>query len=997
MDRRKAVRISGSKTACREGAYALLAALVLGWQAQVGHTQISESGVTQAGGNGRNVEMAQKEYSEAAALSKKLTEKDLREAVRLYRASVERFLKAGTPQWAAAAEVETGNTLNMMSGYEQAITAYRLALVLDGDAAQSRCAALTGLAWTEANMGRSTDALRDAGAAVTACTPLQDEDARAYERAVEAEGEAEFWSAQVEKATATLTQARQLAAAARDVDGEALSTMLLADNVHPDDREAAHRLIASAMEMWTRSGNLYGVARGNLVLAYFAGREGNYSAAECESKSALAVFERIADHDNAAVAFNVLGMVARSSGDLEAAAEAYRRARKLFVAAKDELGEGDAISGLMDVSVDRNDTSSPELYVRGLALAQTTHNQALLATALVGTGDVDFREHRFTQARATYRKSLDAARGAKNPFEVALALGRLARGAAAEGDLDEALGLYAQALALEEQAGAVEDVARSQYLSARIYLAKREPRKALAEIEKTIAIVEQQRLRIAKFESRAQYFAWVHEYYALYIRVLMALSRIEPDRDYVRRAVEASERSKVRALIDELTNAPQAVNCDEPPVETMQQDADTPQAKEEIVRLNESANSESVLLSMEQIQTETQENEAALVEFALGEEHSFAWLLDGGRISAFELPGGAEIDRRVEKLRRALEPIELQIGESPEEFLKRREVQSHTEQKQLRELGQMLFGAMPLPTSKRLIIVPDGALQYIPFAALETSAGTQLVQRYELAMLPSASMLAALRKSTSGRAGPEDNVTVIADPLYELPSVKGKSGQSDMDARASRVTLRSAELTRALSDLHETSSIPNLPGSRLEALSIQRILGPSRTRLALGYEANRDAVMGGMLARARVVHFATHGLLDARRPENSGLILALFNSRGQAQDGYLRVSDIHGLKLSADLVVLSSCESALGKDMGSEGIIGLPRAFLYAGAKRVIASLWKVDDEAAAVLMAYFYEELKEGMSPTAALNRSQLKLRQYPKFHDPYFWSAFFLEGEYR
>jgi CHAT domain-containing protein len=992
------VRKPDNRVGGREGAWVLLAALVLGWQAMAGHTQIYASGVAQARGNGRDVEAAEKEYSEAAALSKKLTKRDLREAVWLYRASAEGFRKAGTPQRAAAAEVEAGNTLNMMSRFEQAMEAYRRALALGGDSAPARCAALTGLAWTEANMGRSPDALRDAAAAVSACALLKDADARAYERAVEAEGEAEFWSAQVEKATATLTQARQLAAAAGDVDGEALSAMLLADNVHPDDREAAHRLIASAMELWTRSGNAYGAARGDLALAYFSGREGNYSAAECESRRALRIFELLADNDNAAVAFNVLGMVARRSGNLEAASEAYRRAQTLFVAAKDELGEGDAISGLMEVSVDRNDASNPELYARGLILAKTTQNQALLATALVGTGDVRFRERRFTLAQAEYRKGLDAARAAANPYEEALALGRLARIAATKNDLDTALDLYKQAQALEEHAGAIEDVAKSQYLRGRIYLARREPRKALAEIQQTVAIIEQQRLRIAKFESRAQYFAWVHEYYALYIRALMALDRIEPDRKYAQQAFAASERSKVRALLDELANAPQAVNCDDLLAKGAQPDAISAPAEVEDARRDGLVNTDAAVLSVEQIQAEMEDGSATLVEFALGEEGGFAWVVDGRSISAFELTAtAADIRRRVESLRRALQPVESRGGEMPEEFLGRHEAQSRAVEEQSRELGRLLFGAMPLPEGKRLIIVPDGTLQYLPFAALATPAGTPLVERYELTMLPSAAALAALRKNAAGRPAPRDEVVVIADPAYEPQSPAPEPGRGGRRVTASTATVRSAELTRALHDLHKAETIPSLPGSRLEALNIQRILGASRTRLALGFEASRDAVLQGVLGKARVVHFATHGLLDARQPENSGLVLALFNPQGGAQDGYLRVSDIRGLKLSADLVVLSSCESALGKDMGSEGIIGLPRAFLYAGARRVIASLWKVDDEASAALMANFYERFNAGESPTAALNQAQRKLKRNRTFRDPYFWAAFFIEGEYR
>ena len=971
------------------GLWALLAALVLGLRAVSGNAQIRASGMATVSGDD---EAAQKEFSEAAALRKRLAERNLREAVRLYHASAEAFRKAGNQRRAAAAEVEAGDTLDMMSNYDLAIGAYRRALVLGGDSPNARCAALTGLAWTEANMGRSAGALRDASQAVTACSLIKDADPRAYERAVEAEGEAEFWSAQVEAATGTLTRARELAADAGDADGEALSAMLLAESVHQDHRETAHQLIASAMELWTRNGNLYGAARGNLALAYFAGREGDYSAAECQARSALAVFEPIADYDNAAVAFNVLGMVARRSGDLEAAADSYRRARKLFVAARDELGEGEAVSGLMDVSVARNDSSTPELYARGRALAKTTHNQALLATALMGSGDVEFRDRRFAPARAEYLKSLEAAHEAGNQYEEALALGRLARVAGAEGQFDVALDFQAREQALEEQAGAIEDVARTQYLRARIDLARSEPHKALTEIEKTVTTIEQQRLRIAKFESRAQYFAWVHEYYALYIRVLMALDRMEPDGSYARRAFEASERSKVRALLDELANTPQVVHCTATQAETVHEAASSIPEKAQEMRPEE-----VTALTVEQIQAEMKETGTALVEFALGEERSFAWLVDDGNIKAFELAGAPEIRKHVERLRQALEPVEIRTSETPDEFLGRREEQRRASQVQSRELGRLLFGAMRLPEGKGLIIVPDGPLQYLPFAALEPQAGTPLLLHHQLAMLPSFSALAALRKSTDGRPAPQDEVTVIADPVYELPGASRQATRNGEDGRSSRVPAGSAELTRALSDLHQMGRIPSLPGSRNEALSIQRILGPSRTRLALGYQANRDAVLGGMLARARVVHFATHGLLDAQRPEDSGLVLALFNRQGNAQDGYLRVSDIHGLKLSADLVVLSSCESALGKDMGSEGIIGLPRAFLYAGARRVIASLWKVDDEAAAELMGHFYEELKAGEGPTAALNDAQLQLRRDPRFRNPYFWAAFFLEGEYR
>jgi CHAT domain-containing protein len=200
-----------------------------------------------------------------------------------------------------------------------------------------------------------------------------------------------------------------------------------------------------------------------------------------------------------------------------------------------------------------------------------------------------------------------------------------------------------------------------------------------------------------------------------------------------------------------------------------------------------------------------------------------------------------------------------------------------------------------------------------------------------------------------------------------------------------------------LSDLQDSRWIPNLPGSRDEALAIQQIAGAARTRLAMGFDANREAVIDGSIARQRIIHFATHGIMDTRHPEMSGLVLSMLNKRGDYLNGYLRLSDIYNLKLSADLVVLSSCESALGKDLGSEGIIGLPRAFLYAGARSVIASLWKVDDDAAVTLMKAFYSRLQRGEDTAQALRGAQLDLLRNARLSDPYYWAAFVLEGDYR
>ena len=176
-------------------------------------------------------------------------------------------------------------------------------------------------------------------------------------------------------------------------------------------------------------------------------------------------------------------------------------------------------------------------------------------------------------------------------------------------------------------------------------------------------------------------------------------------------------------------------------------------------------------------------------------------------------------------------------------------------------------------------------------------------------------------------------------------------------------------------------------------------VAPWRTALkAVGFGANRERVLGTELANYRIVHFATHGIIDSEHPELSGIVLSLFDNQGRSQNGFLRLHDIYNLHLPADLVVLSACSTGLGKNVRGEGVIGLTRGFMYAGASGVIASLWKVDDDATAELMKHFYAGLfKRNLSPAAALREAQLKVSQNKRWQSPYYWAGFVLQGQHR
>ncbi len=204
-------------------------------------------------------------------------------------------------------------------------------------------------------------------------------------------------------------------------------------------------------------------------------------------------------------------------------------------------------------------------------------------------------------------------------------------------------------------------------------------------------------------------------------------------------------------------------------------------------------------------------------------------------------------------------------------------------------------------------------------------------------------------------------------------------------------------MTRAASQL-DIGSWQRLPGTRLEADAILSLVSATQSIHAYDFDANRVTALSGRLKEFQIIHFATHGLLNSASPALSGLILSLVDRRGEAQDGFLRLNDIFNLDLSAELVVLSACQTALGKAVKGEGIIGLTRGFIYAGAPRVLVSLWSVDDTATAELMSRFYRALLvDKRTAAASLRQAQLEMRTETQWQAAYFWAAFTLQGDWR
>jgi CHAT domain-containing protein len=239
-----------------------------------------------------------------------------------------------------------------------------------------------------------------------------------------------------------------------------------------------------------------------------------------------------------------------------------------------------------------------------------------------------------------------------------------------------------------------------------------------------------------------------------------------------------------------------------------------------------------------------------------------------------------------------------------------------------------------------------------------------------------------------------EGIAILADPVFQAddPRVR-RAGNAE---RTDQLALLDPELQRGAQRVG-ISEFPRLRGSLEEANAIRAAAGDIDVLTLQGTDANRDTVLSGGLNRYEILHFATHGILDDEEPALSGLVLSGFSADGRGLNRFLRSQDSAGLDLQARLVVLCGCETGLGRLVHGEGLLGLSRAFFYAGANQVVSTLWQVPDLATAALMGHFYRALLQDNIPApAALRQAQLALQQSSRWRHPYYWASFIVQGDW-
>ncbi len=718
---------------------------------------------------------------------------------------------------------------------------------------------------------------------------------------------------------------------------------------------------------------------------------GNWQASLSSYALALPIVQATGDRRRAALLVHNIGLAHLGLGDASQARPMFEKALAARQAVGDKRGEADTEGalGYTELTLNRPAEALPHLERARMLGTESADKLAQVRTAR-NYGEALRRLGRLTEAETALRQGLALASDIQERRQGAAIGEALAIVKLEQGNAPEALTLAEAALATYRAITDRTGEARTLATIARIQAASGQLATANANIDRSLAIAESIRREAHAQELRALYLASRQNDYEFAVDLLMRLK--EPAA-----AFAMAERARARGLLDMLSEAGAGLRMDAPapllaqarqigekinalgarllpvygrkeadPLLAAIQNLETQRQEIETAIRQASPRYASVTqpvpLGVEQLQREQLEPGTVLLEYVLGQERSYLFAASKTAFQSYALPGRHEVESLANKLAQALKAQNDGATAAAAAALSQ----------------SILAPAAAMLTAERLIVIADGALQRVPFAVLpRPGSSALLVETMETVSLPSASSIALLRAGALGRPRPTRSIAMFADPVF-----RGAPAP-----------------TRLLEHFGEgTTGIPQLPYTRREAEQITRLTPKSANLLALGAKANRPAALDPSLAEYRFVHFATHGYLDPERPGLSALLLSFEDEKGGREDGFLRVNDVYNLEFHADLVVLSACQTGLGKDVRGEGLLGMPRAFLYAGAPRVVVSLWNVNDRATAELMTTLYRRmLQNGLRPSAALRQAQLALRKQSKWASPYYWAAFVQQGEWR
>jgi CHAT domain-containing protein/tetratricopeptide (TPR) repeat protein len=754
-----------------------------------------------------------------------------------------------------------------------------------------------------------------------------------------------------------------------------------------------------------------GFVLGNLGVAYRD--SGELDAALVALSESVAINASLKNVEFEAFALRALGTTYQALGELERAEEFLRQALEKAI----DHGRVRAaiLSGLGTVAYQKAE------YEQAL----DWHEQSVAATT--STVDRAYRQgfvvrdlvalQRFSEAIARGNAVLS---GVDTPAitraDAALELGHayleLAQPRQADESFVMALDVYDAALVENKAAEALNGRA----LAAR---ARGDLSAAIEFGEQSLQRIESLRARVSAPELRAFYSAAHSDYYKSHIESLVAAHRAtgSVSSDYLTASLSVSERARGRMIVDLLGEAALRLGRDEAPEALLERERERelydelaalryqrdrlleqpttePAQMELVVRRMAALENELSLSAMEARRTNSVrpsvgvaktldaaeiqaslDDRTVLLQYSLASRASYVWIATRDSLRVVELADRATIESAARRVYDDLKSYRAT----------RASISAQASRDELAAL--VLAPVIPLVgrDHDRLIVASDGALGYVPFGVLPvTRAGDPeaLLDAFEVSSVPSMSAVVAQRRRAAQPA--PKTLAIFADPVFA--------------AADPRLTTRGNAGTGAVAGPFANAPVrlERLPATGAEASAISSLVAQDSKLVLTGFDANREQVLNASLDDYRIVHFATHGLVDSRYPGLSALAFSQFDAAGRPLNGLLRLQDVYRLELNADFVVLSGCETALGREIRGEGLIGLVDGFLYAGARNLVVSLWQVPDRATAELMARFYGYvLRDSLRPAEALRQAQRSIASEPRWSDPYFWGAFVVLGD--
>ncbi|MBX7221839.1 MAG: CHAT domain-containing protein [Blastocatellia bacterium] len=790
------------------------------------------------------------------------------------------------------------------------------------------------------------------------------------------------------------------------------------------------------------------VALNNLSLFHIS--LGEFQTALDYGQEALALSRRVQSQYGEGLALNNLANIYESLGEPAQALGLLRQALSIFRTTVNRPGEATTLNNIGHLlSIQGQKQKALSYFFRALALHRRLKSPGGIILALENIACEYSDAGQFSRSQRLFQQGLRLARAEADRWSELIIVSNLGDLEWRKGRLSQAHDHYQHALTISRALQDKPNEANLLYLVASLEASQDHLTIARDSIEEALRIVEIQRGKVVSHELRTSFFATVQDYFDLYIDILMRLYEQTNDPACQEKALQVCGQARARSLADVLTESradirqganPQLVARERDLQQRLNdktsragQLAGQPGMESRFSRLQEEMSElrrelmevrtlirqqsprytalvQPTPLNLAQIRARILDPDTLLLRYSLGAERSYLWLVTPDSLTSFVLPSRAEIETQVLKVYRLLTARQPNEGEKAETYAQRVLRADGEYDREAARLSAMLLepAAAHLGT-KRLAIIPDEVLEYVPFAALPEPQGSGspsgltassppfLLEKHEIVTLPSLNALDLIRKEETHRLPAAQTVAILADPVFDATDSRLTFPTAKQGPDAPQNVSQS--INKRLSTKNQGPRFSRLQFSQLESEAIAALLPPDKTLKATGFAANRKVATNGVLAGFQFVHFATHSLANEEHPELSGIVLAQLDENGRPQDGFLRLPEIYNLQLPVEMVVLSACQTGLGKSVRGEGLISLTRGFMYAGAARVVASLWNIDDRASAELMKTFYQEIlgEQHVRPAAALRKAQLTMLKQKRWRAPFFWAAFVMQGEWR